>query len=182
MAGAKTHLSYRQSEHLAAGRLDRGFCVLRRHGPLDARAFLRRLSDRRRSNRHRLHHVLLVGGRDQGSAWRRPYAGRPASPALRHDPVHRLRSDVLRRLVLGLFRGLAVPRDGRERGRRLAARGHACARSARLPAAQHVDLALLGLHRHLGAPCADQRPSRWADQGPVVHDPSRPALHQHSGL
>ena len=30
--------------------------------------------------------------------------------SLRHDPVHRLRGDVLRRLVLGLFRCRAVPR------------------------------------------------------------------------
>ena len=49
----------------------------------------------------------------------RSHAGRAASPALRHDPVHRLGSDVLRRLVLGLLRLLAVPRadrDGRRRG------------------------------------------------------------------
>ena len=32
------------------------------------------------------------------------------SPPLRHDPVHRLRGDVLRRLVLGLFRRRAVSR------------------------------------------------------------------------
>jgi cytochrome c oxidase subunit 3 len=32
-----------------------------------------------------------------------------AAPALWHDPLHRLGSDVLRRLVLGLLRFLAVP-------------------------------------------------------------------------
>ena len=46
---------------------------------------------------------------------------------LRHDPVHRLRGDVLRRLVLGLFRRRAVPRrpaSGRaRRTARLAAAG-----------------------------------------------------------
>ena len=40
----------------------------------------------------------------------RPYAGRAAAPPLRHDPVHRLGGDVLRRLVLGLFRRGAVSR------------------------------------------------------------------------
>ena len=46
----------------------------------------------------------LVGGRDQGGASRRPYARRAAPPPLRHDHVHRLGGDVLRRLVLGLLR------------------------------------------------------------------------------
>ena len=41
---------------------------------------------------------------------------------LRHDPVHRLRGDVLRRLVLGLFRHRAVP------GRRPSGRAHRTAR------------------------------------------------------
>ena len=35
--------------------------------------------------------------------------GRAAAPPLRHDPVHRLGGDVLRRLVLGLLRRRAVP-------------------------------------------------------------------------
>ena len=48
---------------------------------------------------------------------RRSHAGRAAPPALRDDPVHRLGGDVLRRLVLGLLRLLAVPVRGR-RGRR----------------------------------------------------------------
>ena len=60
--------------------------------------------------------------------------------------------------------------------------GYARARSVRLAAAQHPDPALLGLHRHLGAPRADPRPSRRADQGPVVHDRARPAVHRHPGL
>ena len=55
---------------------------------------------------------------------RRPHAGRPAPPALRHDPVHRLGSDVLPRLVLGLLRRLAVPVGGRG-GRRAAGRPRA---------------------------------------------------------
>ena len=39
----------------------------------------------------------------------RSHAGRAAAPALRHDPVHRLGSDVLRRLVLVVVRFRAVP-------------------------------------------------------------------------
>jgi hypothetical protein len=38
-----------------------------------------------------------------------PHPRRAAAPALRHDPVHRLRGDVLRRLVLGLFRRRLFP-------------------------------------------------------------------------
>ena len=37
-------------------------------------------------------------------AARGPYARRADEPPLRHDPVHRVRGDVLRRVVLGLFR------------------------------------------------------------------------------
>ncbi len=40
----------------------------------------------------------------------RPHSCRSAPPPLRHDPLHRLRGDVLRRLVLGLFRRGSVPR------------------------------------------------------------------------
>ena len=57
-----------------------------------------------------LHHVHVVARRHQGGARGRPHAGRAAAPALRHDPVHRLGGDVLRRLVLGLLRRGAVPR------------------------------------------------------------------------
>jgi hypothetical protein len=51
----------------------------------------------------------------------RSHAGRAAAPALRHDPVHRLGSDVLRRLVLGLLRLLAVPQRVASRRRRAVA-------------------------------------------------------------
>ena len=40
---------------------------------------------------------------------RRSYARRAAPPALRNDPVHRLRGDVLPRMVLGLLRQLTIP-------------------------------------------------------------------------
>jgi cytochrome c oxidase subunit 3 len=40
-----------------------------------------------------------------------PHPGGAAAPALRHDPVHRLGGDVLRRLVLELVRLLAVPNE-----------------------------------------------------------------------
>src|SRR3546814_18246116 len=46
---------------------------------------------------------------------RRSHAGGPTPSALWHDPVHRVGSDVLRRLVLGLVRLLAVPGAGRDR-------------------------------------------------------------------
>ena len=60
-------------------------------------------------HRHR-HHVRLVARRHQGGARGLRDAGRAAPSALRHDPVHRLRGDVLRRLVLGLFRRGALSR------------------------------------------------------------------------
>ena len=49
---------------------------------------------RRSRRRHEGHHTRVV----------------QLASALRHDHVHRLRGDVLRRLVLGLFRRRAVPR------------------------------------------------------------------------
>ena len=45
------------------------------------------------------------------------------SPPLRHDPVHRLRGDVLRRLVLGLLRYRAVPRRRASTSARIAITG-----------------------------------------------------------
>ena len=54
-------------------------------------------------------HVQLVEQCHPRGSPGRPHAGGAASPALRHDPVHRVGSDVLRRLVLGLFLGLAIP-------------------------------------------------------------------------
>ena len=71
-----------------------------------------------------LHHVHVVARRDQGGARRRPHAGGAAAPALRHDPVHRLGGDVLRRLVLGLLRRLAVPRRHPSPGGHHARRRH----------------------------------------------------------
>src|SRR3546814_2415218 len=49
-----------------------------------------------------LHLLRLVVGRRAGSQQRRSYARGAASSPLWDDPVHRLGSDVLRRMVLGL--------------------------------------------------------------------------------
>jgi cytochrome c oxidase subunit 3 len=49
-------------------------------------------------------------------------------------------------------------------------------RSVRLPAAQHPDPALLRHHGDLGAPRADQRRSRGAEEGLVGDDRPRPDL------
>ncbi len=56
---------------------------------------------RRRPDRDLLQLVLE---HREGSPDGRSHAGGAAAPALRHDPVHRLGSDVLRRLVLGVVR------------------------------------------------------------------------------
>jgi hypothetical protein len=119
------------------------------------------------------HDFRLVVEGDRRGACRRSHPDRPASPALRHDPVHRLRSDVLRRLVLGVVRFLALPLDGGRRRRRLAAQGHGSAQRLAVPAAQHADPALLGLHRDLGAPRAAARRPRRAEEGPVADDHPR---------
>ena len=72
--------------------------------------------DARRARRP-LHHVRLVGGGHQGGASRRPYARRAAPPPLRHDHVHRLGGDVLRRLVLGFLRRQPLSPARRRRSR-----------------------------------------------------------------
>ena len=133
---------------------------------------------RRRRDRHRLHHDRLVARRDpRGRGRRRPHPRRADLAPLRHDPVHRLRGDVLRRLVLGLFQHRAVPRPGRGRGadrvhrRRVAAEEHRDLRSLALPAAQHADPAHLGHHGDLGAP----RAAREQPQGPDLGTRAAPS-------
>ena len=118
---------------------------------------------------------------------RRPLPGRSDQPSLRHDPVHRLRGDVLRRLVLGVLRRVTVHRGADSGGarrlhrRRLAAQGHRGARSVESAAAQHADPAHLRRDGHLGASrVAAQRPSGFEDRIDADHC-SRPLLHQHSG-
>ena len=109
-------------------------------------------------DRHPLYLHRLVARRDPRGAVRGLPHPRGADLApLRHDPVHRLRGDVLRRLVLGLFQHRVVPRR-RERcrppglhARRLAAAGHRDLRSLASAAAQHADPAHLGHHGDLGA-------------------------------
>ena len=120
-------------------------------------------------------YTMLVWWRDvikEGQRGR-PHAGRPARPALRHDPVHRLGGDVLRRLVLGLLRlrllgrrAAIADRQGRVHRRSLAAEGHRGLRPLAPAAAQHADPADLGHHGHLGAPCAAPRRPQGPDLGP----------------
>ena len=87
-----------------------------------------------------------------------PYPRGPAPPPLRHDHLHRLRGDVLRGLVLGLFRAAlyATIRSqyaaGRAARRGLAAEGHRDLRPLAPAAAQHPDPADLRHHGDLGAP------------------------------
>src|SRR3546814_8504813 len=68
-----------------------------------------------------LHLLRLVVGRRAGSQQRRSYARGAASSPLWDDPVHRLGSDVLRRMVLGLFRCVAVSVQRRGHWWRMAA-------------------------------------------------------------
>ena len=101
---------------------------------------------------------------------RLPHPRGPASPPLRHDHVHRLRGDVLRRLVLGLFRCGALCRRPaallarRGARRRLAPEGHRDLRSLAPAAPQHPDPADLGHHGHLGAPRAPARTTARASR------------------
>src|SRR3712207_7746745 len=53
----------------------------------------------RSHHRRSLHHALLVERRGERGQYRLAHPRGPASPPLRHDHVHRLRGDVLRRLV-----------------------------------------------------------------------------------
>ena len=102
-------------------------------------------------------HVLVVARRHRRiahSTTRR----RPARPALRHDPVHRLGGDVLRRLLLGLLRRGDLSRVARDAGahrgqrRHVAAQGRARHRAVRPAVHEHADPAALGHHGDLGAP------------------------------
>src|SRR3546814_2408727 len=70
---------------------------------------------------------------------------RSAAPALRHDPVHRVRSDVLRRLVLGVVRLLALPGADRICRRR----GHLAVRAGRRRRDHHVAAEGHRSHRRL---------------------------------
>ena len=103
-------------------------------------------------------HVLVVERRHRRVA-QVPHRRGPARPALRHDPVHRLGGAVLRRLLLGVLRFLALSRLARDagahRGRRrhVAAQGRACHRAVRPAVHEHADPAALGHHGDLGAPC-----------------------------
>ncbi|CAA9346576.1 MAG: Cytochrome c oxidase polypeptide III, partial [uncultured Microvirga sp.] len=144
---------------------------------------------RRRHPRRALHHAELVAERHQRGHPRGPPHPRGADPPpLRHDHVHRLGGDVLRRVVLGLFRRLALPerpladsarRDAR---RGVAAQGHRDLRPVAPAAAQHPDPLDLGHHRHLGPPRpAAQRP-QGPEMGPVADHRAGRAVHRGAGL
>ncbi len=117
---------------------------------------------------------------------RPPHAGRGDRPSLRHDPVHRFGGDVLRRLVLGVFR--RQPVLGREDSicarrlhrRALAAEGHRSDRSLAFPAAQHAHPLDVGHDGHLGAPCLAQQRPRQPEERPHSHDPARHLVHLRS--
>ena len=59
---------------------------------------------RRRRHRGAIHHAGMVDRcGERGRAWRVPQPRRADFTPLRHDPFHRVRSHVLRGMVLGLF-------------------------------------------------------------------------------
>ena len=112
-----------------------------------------------------LHHGRLVARRDPRIRRAgQPHPGGEAASALRHAAVHRLGSDVLRRLVLGLFQHRHLPQ--RCRRLQLAAGGHRHPRSLALPAAQHPDPADLGHDGDLGASRHPDRRPQGRDAGP----------------
>ena len=79
---------------------------------LDAPFLCRRADRVRHRRRSACSTPWQAGGRDviqRGRDSGRPHPRGADQPPLRHDPVHRLRGDVLRRLVLGVLQCLAVP-------------------------------------------------------------------------
>ena len=144
---------------------------------------------RHRRHRRALHHGELVDGCDpRGAVQGRPHPRGADQPPLRHDPVHRLRGDVLRRLVLGLLQLGAVSRRSRPRHprravrRRVAAQGHRDLRSLASAAAQHAVAADLGHHGDLGAPRAAGERSPGPEIRPDPDHPARRHLHLRAGL
>ena len=91
------------------------------------------------------------------------------------DAVHRLRGDVLRRLLLGLLQFQPVPET---RSARLAARG--CPGIAGLPGSvhEHADPAAVGLHGDMGASCAAGRRPEGNDHRSGPDDYSRHRVYQ----
>ena len=111
------------------------------------------------------------------------YAGGADLPPLRHDAVHRLGGDVLRRLVLGLFQHRAVSRRRASGGARsvprrsMAAEGDRDLRSVASAAAQHADPADLGHHGDVGASRAAGKRPQGPEVGTDPHHPARAHLH-----
>jgi len=180
----------RRSEPLADRRRRLGLHHGGRCDCLDA-SYVRGGADHFRGRHHRraLHHGELVGGRDpRGAVQGRSHPRGADQPPLRHDPVHSLRGDVLRRLVLGVFQLGAVPcRSGprHPRGavrRRLAAQGHRDLRSLASAAVEHAATVDLGHHRDLGAPRAPGERSSGAKIRSDSDDRTRRLLHLRAGL
>ena len=178
---------------MAGGRCGFRLPDRRRPHPVDAqqghgaRPFRRSAARRRRRGPSLCHGVMVVRRRPRGRI-RRSHARGPDQPSLWHDAVHRLGSDVLRRLVLGVLRRFAVhQRDDpiwarRVHRGRVAAQGHRGARSAQSAAAQHADPAHLRRDRHLGPSCAAGQRPPWPQDRPHADDPARPGLHQRAGV
>ena len=131
---------------------------------------------------------VLVARRHQRIPARRPHPRRADQPPLRHDPVHRLRGDVLRGLVLGLFRRSLFPGEAIEYacarpspagiGRRRASSPRPVASAA----VQHADPADLGHDRDLGPPRAAARRPQGLEIGPDADGPPRRPVHLRAGL
>ena len=121
--------------------------------------------------------VGLVARRHQrGRAQARSHPRGADLASLRHDPVHRLRGDVLRRVVLGLFLDRAV--SGRHASRRCARdllggvwppKGIETFDPWHLPLLEHADPAHLGHHRDLGASRAAARRPAGSEMGADLH-------------
>jgi len=120
-------------------------------------------------------------------ARRRPHAGRGDFPPLRHDAVHRLRGDVLRRLVLGLLRRLLPSRRSaaiwshRSHGRCLAADRRRAVQPLAPAAVQYAAAADLRHDRYLGPSCAAAERPAGAEIRPRPDHPAGHVLHPGAG-
>ena len=137
-----------------------------------------------------LHHAQLVDGRrPRGHDERPPYPRRPAPPPLRHDHVHRLRGDVLRGVVLGLFRRGALSPTTRCSIQRVEVLGGVWPPKGietfdpwHLPLLNTLILLTSGHHGDLGAPRAARERPPGPEGRPVADHRPRRAVHLRAGL